>query len=69
MNRSIALRTFFIFTILTSLAAAIGWTSQVEIAEIVFLVGASLAALMLFFAWMAPAPAPVPVPVRVRNRR
>ncbi|WP_162559309.1 hypothetical protein [Microvirga sp. 17 mud 1-3] len=67
MNRSIAIRTFFIFTILTSLAAVIGWTSQVKIAEIVFLIGASLSAVMLFFVWAAPVP--VPVPVRVRNRR
>jgi hypothetical protein len=67
MNRSIAIRAFFIFTILTSLAATIGWASQVEIAEIVFLVGASLSALMLFFVWAAPAPAPIPV--RIRNRR
>ncbi|MBZ6076274.1 hypothetical protein [Microvirga puerhi] len=67
MNRSVALRTFVMFTIVTSLAAIIGWTSQVEIAEIVFLIGASLSALMLFFVWATPAP--IPVPVRVRHRR
>lgn len=67
MNRSIALRTFLIFTILTSLAATVGWASQVEIAEVVFLIGASLSALMLFFVWAMPAPAPVPV--RIRTRR
>ncbi|MCB8820178.1 hypothetical protein [Microvirga rosea] len=67
MNRSIALRTFFMFALLTSFAAVIGWASQVEIAEILFLIGASLSALMLFFVWANPAPAPIPV--RVRNRR
>jgi hypothetical protein len=67
MNRSIALRAFIIFTILTSLAAMVGWASQVEIAEVVFLIGASLSALMLFFVWAVPAL--TPVPVRIRNRR
>jgi hypothetical protein len=67
MNRTVALRAFLIFTILTFLAAVTGIAAQVEIAEVLFLIGGSLAALMLFFATSAPAPAPIPV--RVRSRR
>jgi hypothetical protein len=65
MNRTVALRAFFIFTILTSFAAATGIAAQVEIAEVLFLIGGSLSVLMLFFALSAPAP----VPVRVRSHR
>jgi hypothetical protein len=67
MTRSVALRAFCIFTILTVLAAVTGAASHVEIAEILFLIGGSLAAIMLFFAFAIPAP--VPVPVRARRRR
>lgn len=67
MNRSVALRAFFMFMILAGLAAVTGWASQVEVAEVLFLIGGSLSALMLFFAWATRAP--TPVPVRVRNRR
>jgi hypothetical protein len=67
MTRSIALRAFVIFVVLSAFTAITGYASQVEIAEVVFLIGGSLAAVMLFFAFMAPAPAPVPV--RVRRRR
>jgi hypothetical protein len=67
MNRPVALRAFFIFTILTAFAAITGIASQVQIAEVLFLIGGSLSALMLFFAVSASAPAPVPV--RVRRRR
>jgi len=67
MNRPVALRAFFIFTILTAFAAITGLASQVQIAEVLFLIGGSLSALMLFFAVSSSAPAPVPV--RVRRRR
>jgi hypothetical protein len=67
MNRTVALRAFFIFTILTSFAAVTGWASQVEIAEVLFLIGGSLSALMLLYAISTPAPAPIPI--RVRPRR
>jgi amino acid permease len=67
MNRTVALRAFFIFTLLTSFAAVTGFAAQVEIAEVLFLIGGSLSALMLFF--VASASAPAPVPVRVRSRR
>ncbi|HZH12186.1 MAG TPA: hypothetical protein VEZ24_17685 [Microvirga sp.] len=67
MTRSIALRAFFLFTILTCLAAVTGFASHAEIAEAVFLIGASLSAILLFFALTVQAPAPIPV--RVRRRR
>jgi hypothetical protein len=67
MNRPVALRAFIMFAILTSLAAVTGLASQAEIAEILFMIGGSLAILMLVFAMSAPAP--TPVPVRVRKRR
>jgi hypothetical protein len=67
MNRQVALRAFIMFTILTSLAAATGFASQTEIAEILFLIGGSLSILMLIFAMTAPIP--TPVPIRIRKRR
>jgi hypothetical protein len=67
MDRSIALRAFCIFTIVTTLAAITGLASHVELAEVLFLIGGSLSALMLFFALATPAH--IPVPVRVRRRR
>jgi hypothetical protein len=67
MNRSVALRTFCIFAIVTALAAMTAVASQVEIAEVLFLIGGSLSAVMLFFAMTTPAHGLVPV--RVRRRR
>lgn len=67
MTRSVALRAFFLFTILTLLAGVTGMASQTEIAEAMFLIGASLATVLLFFALTVQAPAPIPV--RVRRRR
>jgi hypothetical protein len=67
MDRSIALRAFCIFTIVTTLAAITGLASHVELAEVLFLIAGSLSALMLFFALATPAHSPVPV--RVRRRR
>ncbi|WP_134497498.1 hypothetical protein [Microvirga pakistanensis] len=67
MTRSVALRAFILFMILTVLAGVTGLASQTQIAEVVFMVGASLSAVLLFFALTVQAPAPVPV--RVRRRR
>ena len=67
MNRPVALRASFIFTILASLAAITGVASQVEIAEVLFLIGGSLSLLMLFFAMTAPTRAPIAV--RIHRRR
>jgi hypothetical protein len=67
MNRSVALRAFFIFTVVTAFAAITGAASQVEIAEVLFLIGGSLSAVMMLFVLMTPSQGPVPV--RVRRRR
>ncbi|MFC1456177.1 hypothetical protein ACETIH_05470 [Microvirga arabica] len=67
MNRSVALRALFIFAVVTAFAAITGMASQVEIAEVLFLIGGSLSAVMLLFVLMTPAQSPVPV--RVRPRR
>ena len=67
MNRSVALRALFIFAFVTAFAAITGVASQVEIAEVLFLIGGSLSAVMLFFVLMTPEHGPVPV--RVRRRR
>jgi len=67
MTRSVALRAFCIFAVVTTLAALTGLASQVEIAEVLFLIGGSLSAVMLFFAWTTPSHSLIPV--RFRRRR
>jgi hypothetical protein len=67
MTRSVALRAFFIFAVLTLLAAVTGMASQAQAAEALFMIGASLSAVLLFFALTVSTPAPVPV--RIRRRR
>ena len=67
MTRSVALCASCIFAIVTALAAMIGAASHVEIADVLFLLGGSLSAVMLFFAWATPQQSLVPV--RVRRRR
>ncbi|MBF9195331.1 hypothetical protein [Microvirga terrestris] len=67
MNRSVALRALLIFAVVAVFSAITGVASQVEIAEVLFLIGGSLSAVMLFFARMTPSQSPVPV--RVRHRR
>lgn len=67
MTRSVALRAFFMFSVLTLLAAVTGMASQAQAAEVLFMIGASLSAIMLFFAITVSGPAPIPV--RVRHRR
>lgn len=67
MTRSVALRAFCLFTILTLLAGVTGLASQAEIAEAVFLISASLSAVLSFFALTVQATAPIPV--RIRRRR
>lgn len=67
MTRSIALRAFFMFAVLTLLAAVTGMASQAQAAEALFMIGASLSAVMLFFA--VTLSYPIAMPVRVRRRR
>ncbi|MBM6582554.1 hypothetical protein ILT44_20320 [Microvirga sp. BT689] len=67
MNRPVALRALFIFAVVTAFAAITGVASQVEIAEVLFLIGGSLSVVMLLFVLMTPSQ--TPVPVRVHRRR
>ncbi|MDF2687079.1 MAG: hypothetical protein K0R61_1095 [Microvirga sp.] len=67
MNRPVALRALFIFAVVAVFAAITGVASQAEVAEILFLIGGSLSAVMLLFVLMTPSHSPVPV--RVRRRR
>ena len=66
MNRSVALRAFFMFAALTVLAAVTGFASHVKIAEVLFLICGSLSAVMLFFSLTIPTQSLVPVRVRRR---
>lgn len=67
MNRSVALRAFCIFAVITAFAAITGIASQVEIAEVLFLIGGSLSAVMMLFVLMTPSHSLVPVCVRRRR--
>ena len=67
MNRSVALRAFLMFAVLTVLAAVTGFLSHVTIVDVLFLICGSLSAMMLFLALTVPKP--FLVPVRVRRRR
>ena len=67
MTRSVALRAFLFFTACAALFAVTGIASQVPVAEVLFLISASLCGIMLCIALATPAHAPVPV--RVRRRR
>lgn len=66
MTRSVALRAFFMFSVLTLLAAVTGMASQAQAAEVLFMIGASLSAVMLFFAVTVSNPALISVRVRRR---
>ena len=67
MTRSVALRAFCIFAVASIFAAITGMASQAEIAEVLFLIGGSLSAVMLFLSLATPSHSLVPV--RVRRRR
>jgi hypothetical protein len=71
MTRFVAFRVFMIFITLAALSAATGLASQVPLAEVLFLVSASLGGIMLALglALGLATPAHAPVPVRVRRRR
>ncbi len=70
MTRTIALRASALFVVLTILCGAVGLGSHAVVAEAMFLISASLGALMLFFALATPDHAAVPVRVRkVRAHR
>ena len=70
MSRNVALRASVVFIVLTVLALAIGLGSHAHLAEVLFLIGASVGAVTLAFAALAGLGArPAAVPVRVRRQR
>ena len=68
MTRSAALRAGTIFALLALFFGAAGITTYAPVAEALFLVTASVCALMLLFAFAPAAHAPMPVRVKRRVR-
>ncbi len=68
MTRTVAQRASILFLIATALFAAIGLSSYAPAAEALFLIGAPLCAVLLFFGFATPSHQMVPVRVR-RTRR
>jgi hypothetical protein len=68
MTRPVAFRAFTFFVIFAALFASIGIAAYVPVAEVLFLIGASLGAVMFLF-FVASSPARAPVPVRIQRRR
>lgn len=67
MTRSVAMRALAFFMIIAAFVASVGIASYVPLAEVLFLISASLCAVLLLFGLAMPARAAVPV--RVRRRR
>ena len=68
MTRSAALRAGTIFVLLALFFGAVGIDTYAPVAEALFLIAASLCAVMLLFAFAPAAHAPVPVRVKRRVR-
>jgi hypothetical protein len=67
MTRPVAMRSAILFIAFSALFAATGLVSGIPLAEILFLITASIGVLMTCFALASAVPAPIPV--RVRRRR
>jgi len=67
MNRETAFRACIPFLVLAALAAMTGFSAQVELAEVIFLIWASVSAVVLMVALTAPVYRPIPVRAR-KNR-
>jgi hypothetical protein len=66
MTRSASLRASLIFVVFAAVFASIGLVSHVPAAEALFLISASLCAVLFLFGINTPSHAPVPVRVRRR---
>jgi hypothetical protein len=62
------MRAFAIFMTIAAFVASIGMATYVPVAEVLFLISASLCAIFLLFGLAMP-PKQALVPVRVRSRR
>ncbi len=67
MNRTVALRAAVVFVVFTLFAGALGLSAYAPAAEILFVISASLAAVMLAFGFAVLRHSPTPV--RVRSHR
>ena len=67
MTRSVALRSSLLFGLIMLASIVLGLGSQTKVAEALFLVAASLGAVLAFVGTMMPSRAAIPV--RVRSRR
>jgi hypothetical protein len=67
MDRSVALRAGVLFTIVAALAATTGLASGSDVAEALFMISASLCAVLLFFGFTAPSQEPARAVVRRRR--
>ena len=67
MTRTVALRASALFIVLSIVFGLIGLGSHVAATEALFLISASLFALLLFFGVATPTPAAIPVRVRAHR--
>jgi hypothetical protein len=64
MNRETAFRACIPFVVLSALAAITGLSAQAELAEAIFLIGASVSAVVLMSGLTAPVYRPIPIKAR-----
>ena len=64
MNRETAFRACIPFVVLSALAAITGLSAQAELAEAIFLIGASVSAVVLISGLATPAYRPIPIRAR-----
>ncbi|MET0742197.1 MAG: hypothetical protein ABWY78_02390 [Microvirga sp.] len=64
MNRETAFRACIPFVVLAALAAMTGLSAQAELAEAIFLIGASVGLVVLMSALAIPTYRPIPVRAR-----
>jgi len=67
MNRDTAFRASIPFVVLSALAAITGLSAQAELAEVIFLIGLSVGAVVLMTGLVAPVYRPIPI--RARRHR
>jgi hypothetical protein len=68
MTRSVALRSSLLFGLIMLASLLLGLGSKAQVAEALFLVAASLGAVLAFVGTTMPSRAAVPVRVRDRRR-
>ncbi len=69
MTRVVALRAGAFFCFVAVVFGALGLGAQAAVAQALFMIAGSLAALMIAFAYAAPEPVAVPIRARRSRRR